>query len=63
MSESERTMERTKAKARYQRNPEAQARRSYMRALKRIKQPRERTLEKWGLDNTFSDENFLTPGR
>ncbi len=50
MSDARKVMERERARQRYRADGGAQARRCYLRALKKIKRPRRETLEKWGVE-------------
>ncbi len=50
MSDARKMMERERARQRYRADGGAQARRCYLRALKKIKKPRRETLAKWGVE-------------
>ena len=50
MSDTRKMVERERARQRYRADGGAQARRCYLRALKKIKRPRRETLEKWGVE-------------
>ena len=50
MSDDRKAIERERARERYRRDGGAQARRCYLRALKKIKKPRRETLAKWGVE-------------
>ena len=58
MDEATRQEARQKARARYERNPDSQRKRAYLRAMRRIKNPRAATLEKWDVHSFADNETF-----